>query len=71
VEAAIPKHLHSNGARQVNGKDRNAPPETAFGSPRDFLNNRFVYAVISPRSRGLCLAVNMNPDKTCNFDCLY
>ena len=27
--------------------------------------------MISPRSRGLCLAVNMNPDKTCNFDCLY
>ena len=45
--------------------------EIAFDRPRDFLNNRFVYAVISPRARGLTLGVNMNPDKRCNFDCLY
>lgn len=44
---------------------------TAFGSPRDFLENRFVYAVISARARGLSLGVNMNPDKDCNFDCAY
>ena len=71
METVIPKHLHSNGARPLNGKDRLAVPETAFGSPRDFLNNRFVYAVISARARGLSLGVNMNPDKNCNFDCLY
>lgn len=46
-------------------------PETAFGYPRDFLDNRFVYAVVSPRAGGLSLGVNMNPDKKCNFDCLY
>lgn len=45
--------------------------ETAFGCPRDFLGNRFVYAVISPRARGLSLGINMNPDKFCNFDCVY
>ena len=44
---------------------------TAFGSPRDFLDNRFVYTVISPRARGLTVGVNMNPDKHCNFDCVY
>jgi len=44
---------------------------TAFGCPRDFLDNRFVYAVISPRARGLSVGVNMNPDKLCNFDCAY
>ncbi|HKS38882.1 MAG TPA: radical SAM protein, partial [Verrucomicrobiae bacterium] len=32
---------------------------------------RFVYAVISPRARGLSVGVNMNPDKFCNFDCVY
>src|SRR5215469_7680600 len=48
-----------------------AEPDTAFGYPRDFLENRFVYAVISPRAKGLSLGVNMNPDKKCNFDCLY
>ena len=49
------------------------PParETAFDRPRDFLGNRFVYAVISSRAGGLALGVNMNPDKRCNFDCSY
>jgi len=49
------------------------PPqrETAFGRPRDFLNNHFVYAVISSRARGLSLGINLNPDKFCNFDCVY
>jgi wyosine [tRNA(Phe)-imidazoG37] synthetase (radical SAM superfamily) len=45
--------------------------ETAFGCPRDFLGNRFVYIVISPRARGLSIGLNMNPDKFCNFDCVY
>jgi wyosine [tRNA(Phe)-imidazoG37] synthetase (radical SAM superfamily) len=44
---------------------------TAFGCPRDFLGNRFVYTVISPRARGLSIGVNLNPDKFCNFDCVY
>ena len=44
---------------------------TAFGCPRDFSGNRFVYTVISPRARGLSVGVNMNPDKFCNFDCVY
>jgi wyosine [tRNA(Phe)-imidazoG37] synthetase (radical SAM superfamily) len=46
-------------------------PATAFGCPRDFLENRFVYTVISPRARGMSIGVNMNPDKKCNFDCIY
>ena len=35
------------------------------------MGNRFVYAVISSRARGLSLGVNVNPDKKCNFDCSY
>src|SRR6266496_1680545 len=50
---------------------RGCSPETAFGCPREFLNNRFVYVVVSPRARGLSIGVNMNPDKRCNFDCGY
>ncbi|HZV35856.1 MAG TPA: radical SAM protein [Verrucomicrobiae bacterium] len=42
-----------------------------FGCPRDFLQNRFVYITVSPRARGLSIGVNMNPDKHCNFDCVY
>lgn len=49
------------------------PPEydTAFGCPRNFLDNRFVYVVISARARGLSVGVNLNPDKRCNFRCAY
>jgi wyosine [tRNA(Phe)-imidazoG37] synthetase (radical SAM superfamily) len=56
----------------ANGTASPAPPcGTAFGCPREFLDNRFVYTVISPRARGLSVGVNMNPDKRCNFDCAY
>jgi wyosine [tRNA(Phe)-imidazoG37] synthetase (radical SAM superfamily) len=47
------------------------PHETAFGCPRDFLNNRFVYLAVSARARGLSVGINMNPDRKCNFDCVY
>ena len=47
------------------------PGATAFGCPRDFLDNRFVYTVISARARGLSIGINMCPDKRCNFDCIY
>ena len=31
----------------------------------------YVYPVISRRASGLSIGVNLNPDKVCNFDCLY
>ncbi len=33
--------------------------------------NRYVYPVVSRRSKGLSIGVNLNPDKVCNFDCPY
>lgn len=47
------------------------PGAGAFGWPREFDKNHFVYTVISPRARGLSVGVNLNPDRHCNFDCLY
>ncbi|MEX2187626.1 MAG: radical SAM protein [Pirellulales bacterium] len=38
---------------------------------RQFAENRFVYPVLSRRARGLSIGVNLNPDKICNFDCIY
>ncbi|MEI7728236.1 MAG: radical SAM protein [Verrucomicrobiota bacterium] len=38
---------------------------------RRFSDFVFVYPVISRRSRGLSLGVNLNPDKVCNFNCIY
>jgi wyosine [tRNA(Phe)-imidazoG37] synthetase (radical SAM superfamily) len=38
---------------------------------RSFADNRFVYPVLSRRSGGMSIGVNLNPDKICNFDCIY
>ena len=38
---------------------------------RHYDDSVFVYPVISRRSGGLSLGVNLNPDKICNFDCIY
>lgn len=68
---------HINGLAESAERKRRIPgrvngaPETAFGSPRDFLDNRFVYAVVSARARGLSVGINLNPDKNCNFRCVY
>jgi len=38
---------------------------------RRFATSRFVYPVLSRRSAGISVGVNLNPDKVCNFDCIY
>ncbi len=38
---------------------------------RSYHANKFVYPVLSRRSRGISIGVNLNPDKVCNFDCIY
>jgi wyosine [tRNA(Phe)-imidazoG37] synthetase (radical SAM superfamily) len=38
---------------------------------RRWKNNRYVYAVVSRRSRGISVGLNLNPNKTCNFNCIY
>jgi wyosine [tRNA(Phe)-imidazoG37] synthetase (radical SAM superfamily) len=38
---------------------------------RLFLNNRYVYPVLSRRSGGISIGINLNLDKLCNFDCIY
>ena len=44
----------------------------AFGRhERSWEQNLYVYAVISRRSRGVSVGINLNPDKGCNFDCVY
>ena len=45
--------------------------EVAFGYPRDFLSNQFVYLVISPRANGLSIGLNINPAGACNLNCQY
>jgi wyosine [tRNA(Phe)-imidazoG37] synthetase (radical SAM superfamily) len=39
--------------------------------PRSWHENKFVYPVLSRRSQGISIGINLNPDKVCNFDCIY
>ena len=39
--------------------------------PRHWRENLYIYPVISRRGQGLSVGVNLNPDKACNFDCIY
>lgn len=38
---------------------------------RVWQRNRYVYPVVSRRSKGISIGINLNPDKVCNFDCIY
>ena len=38
---------------------------------RSFLSSRYVYPVLSRRARGISIGINLIPDKTCNFRCVY
>jgi len=38
---------------------------------RTYADNFYVYPVVSRRSKGVSIGLNLNPDKLCNFDCVY
>jgi wyosine [tRNA(Phe)-imidazoG37] synthetase (radical SAM superfamily) len=38
---------------------------------RMYKGNRYVYPVISRRSRGISIGINLMPGKACNFNCVY
>ncbi len=44
----------------INDHNRSSLPDYAY-----------VYAVYSRRSKGVSIGINLNPDKVCNFDCVY
>ncbi len=46
-------------------------PSSVSLHPRQLGENRYVYAVHSRRARGISVGINLNPDKICNFDCIY
>jgi wyosine [tRNA(Phe)-imidazoG37] synthetase (radical SAM superfamily) len=50
---------------------RPASASGPFEHPFVSLTGHYVYAVVSPRARGLSFGVNLNPGKYCNFDCAY
>jgi wyosine [tRNA(Phe)-imidazoG37] synthetase (radical SAM superfamily) len=38
---------------------------------RRWRTNLYVYPVVARRSGGISIGMNLNPDKACNFDCVY
>jgi wyosine [tRNA(Phe)-imidazoG37] synthetase (radical SAM superfamily) len=55
----------------VSSPNSSSPHPLHSQHQRAFEANRFVYPVLSRRSRGISVGVNLNPDKICNFDCIY
>ncbi len=51
--------------------EKNSLDESHLFHPRMFQGNQLVYPVLSRRSRGISVGINLNPDKLCNFNCLY
>jgi len=60
-----------NSTDAVNTDTNDMQPSVFLRHDRQFEENRFVYPVVSRRSRGLSIGVNLNPDRVCNFDCVY
>ena len=55
-----------------------SPPDTQAATaaalaqhPRDWADFAYVYPVVSRRSHGLSLGINLQPSGACNFDCVY
>ncbi len=44
---------------------------TVLNHDRDSAELTYVYPVVSRRARGVSIGVNLNPDNTCNFRCIY
>lgn len=65
------KELLRKGKPQVPARRTQASGRVATTLARKFFGHRFVYAVLSQRALGLSIGVNLNPDKACNFACVY
>src|ERR1035438_243536 len=71
VKTRFSNHLALNARNGNSQASAVLTHETAFGYPRDFLENKHVYLVLSPRANGLSIGLNLNPVVKCSFNCLY
>jgi wyosine [tRNA(Phe)-imidazoG37] synthetase (radical SAM superfamily) len=54
------------------GMEASRRMETAWRKHgRKWKDHHYVYAVVSRRSRGVSIGLNLNPNKACNFNCIY
>ncbi|MEZ4268199.1 MAG: radical SAM protein [Myxococcota bacterium] len=61
----------SDRSPQKPPRDSGAGVPAFFDHRRRFDELRYVYPVVSRRAGGLSIGLNLNPDKVCNFDCVY
>ena len=47
------------------------PPQCLPNNLKDRVDQKDDYPVVSRRSKGISIGVNLNPDRVCNFDCIY
>src|SRR5438094_9829826 len=72
VEKENPKRRGSPHSKQaMDNEQRKLPLLVHRDHRRTFADNLYVYAVVSRRSKGVSIGLNLNPDKICNFDCVY
>ncbi len=62
-------HRAYNG--YVNAKNNKSADSVITDHRRQWRSCRYVYPVISRRSKGLSIGININPDKNCTFGCIY
>src|SRR5262245_622170 len=61
----------NDGQRTTDNGQRTIPLLVHRDHRRTYADNFYVYAVVSRRSKGVSVGLNLNPDKVCNFDCVY
>jgi wyosine [tRNA(Phe)-imidazoG37] synthetase (radical SAM superfamily) len=66
-----PSRPKPNDRRTTTMPQEPTPKADFHHHPRDWRNLTYVYPVVSRRSNGLSIGINLNPDKACNFDCVY
>lgn len=67
----MPGDLHTPCPLNPTSGGSDIPAQLLTQHPRLWRDFHYVYPVISRRSKGLSIGINLNIDKACNFDCLY
>src|SRR5437867_5345364 len=58
----------ASGGRKTEGPG--SPAVSVARHERTYRENLYLYPVLSRRARGICIGVNHNADKVCNFACI-
>ncbi len=71
LRLCLPPHIQAGLFDPSSFMQSNPPTSLFHAHPRDFEANRFVYPVLSRRAGGISIGINLNPEKSCTFNCVY